>query len=115
MCLFAEFIRSKLPYKLVPTITDSNVDSFLDGWYDNRVRALVFERQQQPRLRYLLTAFHFRRRVAVGFVQLKAADTIQVQQRYKVAGDMDTLLVFNENTLRPIASVSMQVMYFVDI
>lgn len=97
---------------MVPTITDTSVDNFLNGWVDNRVRAVVFERQQQPRLRYLLTAFHFRRRVAFGFVQLKAADTVQLQQRYKIAAHMDTVLVFNENTQRPIASVSMQVRIF---
>lgn len=61
-----EFIRHKMPYKMVPLVDDTSVDEFLNGWQDNRVRALVFEKQQQLRLRYLITAFHFRDRVAFG-------------------------------------------------
>lgn len=61
-----EFIRSKLPYKMVPVVNDDNVEDFLNGWADNRVRGLIFERQNVLRLRYLVTAFHFRDRVAFG-------------------------------------------------
>lgn len=61
-----EFIRGKLPYKMVPAVNDGNVDDFLSGWADNRVRGLIFERQNTLRLRYLVTAFHFRDRVAFG-------------------------------------------------
>lgn len=61
-----EFIRNKLPYKLVQPVTDANVDQFLAGWADNRVRALVMEPRAQPRLRYLLTAFQFRPRILFG-------------------------------------------------
>lgn len=61
-----EFIRNKLPYKLTQSVTDANVDQFLAGWADNRVRALVMEPRPQPRLRYLLIAFQFRPRVLFG-------------------------------------------------
>ena len=37
-----EFVRRKFPYKLVEFIDDGNVDSFLSGWKDNRVRVLLF-------------------------------------------------------------------------
>jgi hypothetical protein len=37
-----EFIRRKLPYKLVQRIDDTTVDAFLEGWPDNRVRVLLF-------------------------------------------------------------------------
>lgn len=61
-----EFLRKKMPYNLVPTIDDDNVDDFLSGWRDNRVRGLIFEPRTNIRLRYLVTAFHFRDRVAFG-------------------------------------------------
>lgn len=61
-----EFVRQKLPYKLIRPVDDASVDEFLSGWRDNRVRGLVMEPQAQPRLRYLVTAFRFRHRVAFG-------------------------------------------------
>lgn len=61
-----DFMRIKLPYKLIQPINDNNVDEFLSGWSDNRVRGLVMEPRTQPRLRYLISAFHYRHRVAFG-------------------------------------------------
>lgn len=61
-----EFIRSKFPYRIVQTVTDDNVDEFLGGWSDNRVRALISHRADVVRLRYLLTAFHYRDRISFG-------------------------------------------------
>lgn len=61
-----DFIRQKLPYKLIPNIRDDNLNKFLSGWNDNRVRALLLEPRVIPRLRYLITAFHYRHRVAFG-------------------------------------------------
>ena len=46
-----EFIRRKLPYKLVQRIEDSNVDDFLQGWPDNRIRVLLFGKLDVVRLR----------------------------------------------------------------
>lgn len=62
----SDFVRNRFPYKLVQPITDDNVNAFLNGWIDNRVRALIFERQESIRLRYLLMAFYYRERVAFG-------------------------------------------------
>lgn len=62
-----DFIRVKLPYKLLRPVNDDSAAGFLDGWrHDNRVRGLVMEPRAQPRLRYLVTAFRFRHRVAFG-------------------------------------------------
>lgn len=61
-----DFIRQKLPYKMIVPINDDNVDEFLSGWADNRVRALIMEPRKQIRLRYLNTAFQFRQRVLFG-------------------------------------------------
>lgn len=71
--LFAEFVRSRLPYKLISTISDTNVDNFLSGWTDNRIRALIFEKRDFIRLRYLLISFYYRDRVAFGFVQVNVS------------------------------------------
>ncbi|XP_055676696.1 dnaJ homolog subfamily C member 16 [Lutzomyia longipalpis] len=102
-----EFLRHKLPYKLVPTVKDDNVHGFLSGWNDNRVRALVMEPRAQPRLRYLLSAFHFRFRVAFAFVELNSPSSEGIKERYKVHPNLDTVLIFNEDSTRPVASVSM--------
>lgn len=61
-----EFIKSKIPYKLVPTLTDDGVSEFLSGWNDNRIRGLLFEPKPTIRLRYLIAAFYHRHRVAFG-------------------------------------------------
>ncbi|XP_050500094.1 dnaJ homolog subfamily C member 16 [Diabrotica virgifera virgifera] len=98
-----EFIRNKMPYKLVAKVTSEDVDDFLNGWEDNRVRGLIFEPRSTIRLRYLVTAFHFRHRAAFGFV-----DSQEIRNKYQLPQDMDTVLLFNENTSYPMASVSMK-------
>ena len=37
-----EFVRRKFPYKLVELVDDTNAQSFLNGWMDNRIRVLFF-------------------------------------------------------------------------
>jgi hypothetical protein len=49
-----EFIRRKLPYKLVQRIDDTTVDAFLEGWPDNRVRVLLFGKLDIVRYQYYL-------------------------------------------------------------
>uniref|UniRef100_A0A1B6DHU2 DnaJ homolog subfamily C member 16 n=1 Tax=Clastoptera arizonana TaxID=38151 RepID=A0A1B6DHU2_9HEMI len=103
-----EFVRYKLPYKLVQVIDEDNqVDTFLSGWTDNKVRALIFQKNGPIRLRYLLTAYYYRDRVAFSFVQMNTPKGKEIQAKMQVPPDMDTLLLFNENTDRPVASVSM--------
>ena len=102
-----DFVRQKLPYKLIVSVNDKSLESFLNGWHDNRVRALIFEPRQQPRLRYLLTAFYFRNRVHFGFVQTLNQDSKALIERYKVNPTLDTLMLFNEHSIRPLASASM--------
>ena len=62
-----DFIRRKFPYKLVESVHDANVDLFLDGWTDNRVRVLLFGNSNVIKLRYLTTAFKFRSRAQVSY------------------------------------------------
>lgn len=71
------------------------------------MRALVLEPRTQPRLRYLIAAFHFRKRVAFGFVELNSGQSRQIRERYQIHPSLDTVLLFNEDFGRPVASVSM--------
>lgn len=90
-----DFIRKKLPYKLIQTIRDDNVDGFLNGWHDNRVRALVMEPRTQPRLRYLITAFRFKHRVAYGYVcHLKIFTSFLFSTRNSAVGSFLVELLF---------------------
>lgn len=102
-----DFVRHKLPYKLIVPVNDASMDKFLSGWHDNRVRALIFEPRLQPRLRYLLTAYFFKNRVHFGFVPTLSPDSKMLIERYKVNPSLDTLMLFNEDSARPVASVSM--------
>ena len=103
-----DFLRNKFPYKLISNINKNNVDSFLSGWIDNRIRALIFDRKESIRLRYLFIAFYYRDRVAFGFVQTGKPETESIVAKYKISVDLDTLLLFNENFEKPMASVSMK-------
>lgn len=76
---FTDFLRNKFPYKLIPNINKNNVDNFLSGWIDNRIRALIFDKKESVRLRYLFIAFYYRDRVAFGFVQVHFIFTLLIE------------------------------------
>ncbi|KAL1492094.1 hypothetical protein ABEB36_012587 [Hypothenemus hampei] len=98
-----EFMKSKFPYKMVSKVREDNLEEFLKGWTDNRVRGLIVSHKINIRLRYLVTAFHFRHRVAFGM-----AETSGIRAKYQVPHDMDTVLLFNENVSFPMASITMR-------
>lgn len=102
-----EFIRRKLPYKLVQRVNDDNLDEFLHGWMDNRVRVLLFGKLDVVRLRYLTSGFKFRERAAIGYVQVTAGDTKATVDRFQVDVRRDTLLLFQEDSEKPVASLAM--------
>jgi len=102
-----EFVRRKLPYKLVERINDDNVDSFLNGWMDNRVRVLLFGKLDVVRLRYLTSGFKFRDRATLGYVQTNKGGSNRLLERFNVAHNVDTLLLFQEDTDKPAASLAM--------
>ncbi|XP_035222719.1 dnaJ homolog subfamily C member 16-like [Stegodyphus dumicola] len=102
-----DFCRKIIPAKTVISVTDKVVDDFLNGWYDNRVRVLIFSRADSIRLRYMLIAYKFRSRVAVGHVSLESEDSKNTVKRYNVQTKMESLLVFNEDPSKPIATLSM--------
>ncbi|XP_049305904.1 dnaJ homolog subfamily C member 16 isoform X2 [Bactrocera dorsalis] len=102
-----EFIRKKMPYSIKQRIYDHNVEDFLGGWIDNRVRALILEPRNKTRLRYLISAYSFQYRVAFGFIDLNDSRSEQIQKLFKVSSNLDTLLMFNEDSRRPRAQISL--------
>ncbi|XP_018796544.1 PREDICTED: dnaJ homolog subfamily C member 16 [Bactrocera latifrons] len=102
-----EFIRKKMPYSIIQRIYDNNVEDFLGGWIDNRVRALILEPRNKTRLRYLISAYSFQYRVAFGFIDLNDSRSEQIQKLFKVSLNRDTLLMFNEDSRRPRAKISL--------
>ncbi|KAL0841720.1 hypothetical protein ABMA28_013992 [Loxostege sticticalis] len=101
-----EFIRWRFPYKLVRSINNGNVEGFVSDFEDNKVKALIFEERQTIRLRYLIAAFHYRDRVAFGFVDMTARDAQNVTARYKVQRQTDTMVLLKEDSEEPAATVS---------
>ncbi|XP_046965238.1 dnaJ homolog subfamily C member 16 [Vanessa cardui] len=101
-----DFIRWKFPYKQISHLTDRNVDVFVSDFEDNKVKALIFEERQVIRLRYLITAFHYRDRVSFAFVDISAQNTQKVTARYKIQRSMDTMVLLKEDSVEPAATVS---------
>ena len=91
-----EFIRRKLPYRLVDAVTDRSVLDFLSGWRDNRVRVLIFGQNDVIRLRYLATAYRYRNRAAIGYVNVQDPRCLKTVDRFKVSDALNSLLVFQE-------------------
>ncbi len=103
-----DFVRGRMPYKLVEHIDESTVDQFLSGWHDNRVRVLLFGKTEVIRLRYLATAFKFKSRAKLGYVRLTNSKAKKITKKFNVPKTSDTMLVFHEDSNHPVASVSMQ-------
>jgi len=102
-----EFVRRKLPYKMVEKVNDDNVDDFLNGWMDNKIRVLLFGKLDIVRLRYLTTAYKYRQRAVFGYVQING-ESEEVVRRFGVAGNADSVLLFNEDTEKPVTKLSMK-------
>lgn len=102
-----EFCRKIIPSRTIVSLTDYTVDEFLQGWHDNRIRVLIFSKAESIRLRYLLVAFRFRSRAAVGHINVGNEDTEGIVKRFNVQSNMESLLIFNEDSSKPIATLSM--------
>lgn len=102
-----DFCRRLFPSRTVVSLTDSTYESFLQGWHDNRVRVLLFSKAESIRIRYLLTAYRFHARAAFAHIRLGLPETEIVQRRYNVHPQMESLLVFNEDSNTPFATLSM--------
>ncbi|XP_076359404.1 dnaJ homolog subfamily C member 16 l(3)80Fg isoform X2 [Tachypleus tridentatus] len=102
-----EFTRKLFPYKTVVNVNDDSLEEFLNGWSDNKVRALFFSQVELPRLRYLLLAYQYNTRALFGFINLGSPGVDEICRRYGVNKQMESLLVFSENVTSPVATLSM--------
>ncbi len=60
------------------------------------------------RIRYLTTAFKFRARAQVGYVKIADPDAQFIVSKYSIPSEVDTLLLFQENTHEPLVRASMK-------
>ena len=98
------FVRSKLPAtELFTPVSEQNVNNFLSGWMDNRVRVLIFtDTSMNIRLRYLILAFQYRERAAFG-----VTNDDNLKEGYGLSKNQDNLLLFKEDYAKPTATLSM--------
>ena len=87
-------------------MTDTNVHTFLDGWVDNRVRAIFFTQKESLPARFLAPGFFYKDNVAFGFVNTHDEGGRGVMAKYNVNRNRETMLMFNEETNSPVATVS---------
>ncbi|BFZ23270.1 hypothetical protein BsWGS_26309 [Bradybaena similaris] len=103
-----EFVKSLFPSDILTQVTDDSFQSFLDGWRDNRVRAIFFSSKSQPSLRFLAPAFFYRDRIACGFVHTGDPKAEKLVKQYSVNKYRETLLLWNEVTDSTLATIVLQ-------
>lgn len=104
-----DFIRNIFPNDVVQILNDDNLNDFLTGWSDNRVRALFFTARDKPPVRFLLPAFGHREKIATGFVNTKSTSGINtILRKYNINRSKDTLIIVAEESNTSIAIVTMQ-------
>ena len=92
-------------------VTDSNLHTFLDGWLDNRVRAIFFTQKEALSARFLAPGYFYRDNVAFGYVNTHDPDARGIISKYNVNKYRETMLMFNEETNSPVATVSVSFIF----
>lgn len=88
-------------------MTDSTIEQFLDSWVvDNKVRGVFFSPRIDISARLLASAFYYKDNVVFGFVHTRAGEVTEIVKKYVVNKNRETLLMFNEETSAPVASIS---------
>ncbi len=68
----------------------------------------MFFQTDVARLRYLTTAFKFRARAQVGYAKIADPDAQFIVSKYSIPSEVDTLLLFQENTHEPLVRASIK-------
>uniref|UniRef100_A0A3Q3W587 DnaJ homolog subfamily C member 16 n=1 Tax=Mola mola TaxID=94237 RepID=A0A3Q3W587_MOLML len=98
-----QFIEDLLPHKLVEKVTDESYLAFLAGWQaENKPSVILFDHFPVFPLLYKLTAFTFRDYVRFGYVNQFDKHSTQLQQRFNVNTYAPTMLLFKEDTEKPV-------------
>ncbi|XP_064641838.1 dnaJ homolog subfamily C member 16-like [Lineus longissimus] len=100
------FVRGFFPKNRVVRVNDENYEEFLQGWSDNKMRAIMFGHQDAQPLRYLAAAQKFRERIAFAYVKLGSLSR-GMERKFGLRTYKETILMFNEDTGSPAAVVSM--------
>ena len=87
-------------------VKDSSADSFLERWRNNQVMAVFFSPRLEPSARFLAPAFYHRDRIAFGYVSTSMDDAQDLMRRFNINKRRETLLMFNEETSSPLATIS---------
>lgn len=73
---------------------------------DNKVRAIFFSPREEKSVRFLASAFYYKDNVAFGYVNTKLNTADGVISKYNINRNRETLLMFNEETVTPVATIS---------
>ncbi|KAK7093775.1 dnaJ homolog subfamily C member 16-like [Littorina saxatilis] len=103
-----DFVRQLFPKDTLIRLKDSDVDAFLQKWRNNQMTAIFFSPRSEPSARFLAPAFFHRDRVAFGYVCTSTVEAEELMLKFNVNKRRETLLMFNEETTSPVATISMQ-------
>ncbi|KAH9504393.1 DnaJ sub C member 16, partial [Bulinus truncatus] len=103
-----EFVRSLFPSETIVKVTDGSLESFLQGWKNNKVCAIFFGSRPKPSLRFLAPAFYYRDRISFGYVHTVGPDVDNIIRKFNINRHRETLLLWNEVTDSPLASIVVQ-------
>jgi hypothetical protein len=73
---------------------------------DNKVRAIFFSPREEKSVRFLASVLSYKDNVAFGFVNTKLGMAGGLMSKYNVNNNRETLLMFNEESVSPVASIS---------
>ncbi|KAH3827046.1 hypothetical protein DPMN_128974 [Dreissena polymorpha] len=104
-----DFTRGLFPTNFITKVHDVNIESWLGGWpADNKVRAVFFSPRQDMSAAFLAPAFFYKDNLAIGYVYTKSDDVTNILLKFNVNKHRETLLLFNEDSKSPVATISMQ-------
>ncbi|KAL3862741.1 hypothetical protein ACJMK2_008694 [Sinanodonta woodiana] len=103
-----DFTRTLFSPTIFSKVKDGTFQGFLNGFINNRVSAIFFGLKQDPGTRFLAPAFYYQDNIAFAYVCTTDPETRMLREKYNINNNRETLLLFNEETDAPVASISMQ-------
>lgn len=103
-----DFIRNLFPLNTMQLLNDKNIEGFLQGWSDNRVRAVFVSSKSKPPVRFMMPAFYYKDRICSGYVNTKDTGVNKILHRYGADKGKDTLIMVAEDTNSTVTAVAMQ-------
>lgn len=103
-----DFIRNLFPQSIMQPLNNKNIDSFLRGWPDNRMRAVFISSKTKPPVRFIMPALHYQDRICSGYVDAKDSGASKILHRYGVGKGKDMLIMVAEETNSTVTSFARQ-------